>query len=260
LNRTLSNNNSNEKNEKYAVLIPAYNEADSIRKIVINVLQHVKTVLVINDGCTDQTAEKIKDLPITIVRNTINRGKDSSLLRGFSYALNFAATGIITIDADNQHDPNDIPRLIAAAEKYPNRIIMAARLINRRQAPKDRLLANKIADFFVSWAAGHKIIDSQSGFRLYPRKFIESYTNQATRNGRFLLESAILIDADRAGYQTAAVPIRSHYPTEARASYFRSYHDTFRIAGMLARKLTRRFFNLPGLIRAIFTRGLVIKT
>lgn len=243
---------------QYAALIPAFNEANTIREVVVKTLQHVKTVIVVDDGSTDDTVKCIEDLPIIVLKNDINCGKDASLLRGLSYALNFDVQGVITLDADQQHDPEDIPQLIAAAKHCPNYIIIAARLLNTAQAPKYRRIANKFADFFVSWAAGQKIIDTQSGFRLYPPTFLKAYTLQASRHGRFLLESAILIDAAKMQYRCAAIAIRSHYPTQARRSYYRSLTDTWQITKMLTKKLFQRAFNLPGLWHALFSQPRVI--
>ncbi len=238
-----------------AVLIPAYNEARTLRGVIEQTLKHAKHIIVVDDGSTDETVASISNLPITILKNETNQGKDVSLLHGFNHALSMNISGVITLDADGQHDPADIPKFIDAINQYPEHIIIGARLINRENAPNYRRRANETGDFFISWAAGKKIIDTQSGYRFYPKTLLANVSNTYKKNSHFILESRILIDAVRRGFNPIAIPIVSHYPEDRRKSYFRPVADTMNIVKMVGWQLLSRGMCLPGLYRAIFSQG-----
>lgn len=241
----------NERCADVAIIIPAYNEEKSIRDIVKKTLEHSLHVIVVNDGSTDKTVEKLIDLPITLLNNATNKGKGASLLQGFRYAQSLNLKATISIDADTQHDPNDIPKFIAAMHQYPNHIIIGARLHNRENAPKSRYRANQIADFFISWAAGRRIVDSQSGYRLYPMNLLNDCLKRFNHR-KFTFESAILINSTRRGYRPAAIAIHSHYPQHSRASHYKPFSDTIKITLMVTWKIISRGLCLPGLCRMLF--------
>lgn len=236
---------------RVAVVIPAYNESCSIRTVALQVLQYIDHVIIVDDGSTDNTATHVEDLPITLLRNKINQGKATSLMHGFKQALELNVEAVLTLDADTQHNPADIPRFLHAKIQFPEHIIIGARTENQELAPKIRRRANKVADFFISWAAGHRIIDSQSGYRLYPISLVEKCL-QKRHKANFVFESEVLIDAIRNGFLPAIVPIESLYPKEARKSHFRPLTDTSKIAGMLIWQITSRGMCLPSLYRALY--------
>lgn len=234
-----------------AVLIPAYNEDKTIHTIIQQTKHHIAQVIVINDGSTDNTAEALKDLPITLLHNDTNQGKDKTLLRGFKYCLDNKVNAILTIDADGQHDPADIPKFLDAYAQHPEHLIIGARVTNTENAPKHRLFANKLGDFFVSWAAGERIKDSQSGYRLYPAAMLRDYLKTHKKHDGFVFESEIIIDGVHNGFHTAIVPIKSYYPEAARASHFHPLRDSVKIGKMLVKKIVMKGFNIPGLIRIL---------
>lgn len=244
---------------RVAILIPAYNECDTIRPIVETCLQYCKNILVVDDGSTDDTVAKIHDLPITILKNAINRGKDASLLRGFSHLLQHELDAVITIDADNQHNPDDIPRFLIAQKHFPKNLIIGARRINAQHTPRHRLVANKIADFFISWAAGNKILDTQSGYRLYPIDYLKQIQPRLSRFDRFTFESKALIDASQQSFPPISLSIVSHYPKNARQSYYRPFTDTARITLMITGKLLSRGLYLNGLLASATKPAKLIK-
>jgi glycosyltransferase involved in cell wall biosynthesis len=234
---------------KLVAIIPAYNEAPTIRDVVERTLRQVPEVIVIDDGSTDGTRAELAGLPATVISNPANLGKGASLWRGFALALAEGADAVITLDGDAQHCPEDIPRLVAAAREHPERIIIGARLWDRSHIPPLRYLGNRFANFWVSWAAGFPVRDSQSGFRLYPASLLTNL--RVNSAARFACESEMLIEAGRAGVRSAAVPIAALYPPRARASHYRPALDTARIVRMIAWKLLSRGLDLPRLVRSL---------
>jgi glycosyltransferase involved in cell wall biosynthesis len=235
--------------KKIVGVIPAYNEAPTIRDVATRALQFLPELIVVNDGSTDGTQEQLSGLPVTVVSNPANLGKGASLSRGFALALVEGADAVVTLDGDAQHCPEDIPRLIEASRAHPGRIIIGARLWDRDHVPPLRYIGNRLANFWVAWAAGFPVADSQSGFRLYPAALLRNVT--VNPGGRFAFESEILIEAGRAGVRSAAVPIAALYPARSRPSYYRSTLDTARIARMITWKLVSRGFDLPALVRSL---------
>ena len=236
--------------ENYFVVIPAFNESATIREVAQKVLHYCQHVIIVDDGSNDDTLVKIKDLPVTVLHHERNLGKAASLMHGFSYALQHHADAIISMDGDAQHDADDIPKLIAKHEKNKNLLVIAARLENNAEAPSNRLWANRFADFWVSWAAGHLVIDSQSGFRLYPAKLLQETKAAHGKYWGFVFETEIIINAASKGFNTTIVPIRSCYPEQRRASHYRPWHDITKTVLMIFWKIISRGLNIPGLIRS----------
>ena len=232
-------------------VIPAYNEAGTIADIAVRTRCQLETVVVVDDASVDGTAERLAQANVVILRNEANRGKGGSLWRGMAHALALGAEAVVTLDADGQHRPEDIPALIAAAQANPTRIIIGARRLSRTSAPPARRFANAFADFWISWAAGHPVEDSQSGFRSYPAGLLRDLAIRHDHDRGFVFESEVLIEAARHGWLTLAVPIETIYRTDGRPSYFRPVTDIVRITRMVAWKLLRRGMYPLGLLRAL---------
>jgi glycosyltransferase involved in cell wall biosynthesis len=236
----------------YWVVIPAYNEAATIREVASRALRESTNVIVVDDGSTDGTAEALVGLPVTVLRNPTNCGKAASLWRGFQQALAAGASGVVTLDGDGQHEPEDIPRLLAEAASHPNYVIIGARRRDQRRAAFWRYVANRVADFWISWAAGYSFADSQSGFRVYPASLLRSVKIKHGKVRSFVFESEILIEATRSGHRSLAVPIEAPRRPGARPSYFRPVVDIARITCMVGWKLISRGMYPIGLYRSLF--------
>jgi glycosyltransferase involved in cell wall biosynthesis len=233
------------------VVIPAYNEAATIRDIVERTLAYASSVVVVDDGSTDGTAARIADLPVTLLASERNVGKAASIWRGAEAALASGASGIVTIDGDGQHDPEDLRRIFHAASLRPNAIVIGGRLHARATIPKVRYYANRFANFWVAWAAGWPIADTQSGFRYYPASVFRTLDVRHGRWSSFVFESEVLIAAARAGIDIVCVPISVRYANPARASHFRPVADFAKIGVMITSRLLRTGFNLRGLFRSL---------
>ena len=236
---------------KIVVVIPAYNEAATIRELAQSALKIVPEVVVVDDGSTDNTIERLEGLPVSLLRNERNVGKAASLWKGFEHALANGAQFVVTLDGDGQHSPEDMPRLLNTAERSPQSIVIGARLHDKRNFPARRYYANQFARFWISWAAGYPIADTQSGFRVYPASLFDKVSRRDVAWNGFVFESEVLIAAGAKGVRSIAVAIPGIYPKEARPSHFRPVADIARIVVMVAWRLLRRGMYPIGLWRSL---------
>ncbi len=236
---------------KIFVLIPAYNEVETIRALAERALRMVPNVIVVDDGSRDGTAAQLDGLPITLLRNARNIGKAASLWKGFEYALARGARSVVTLDGDGQHSPEDISRLLHVAASHPESIIIGARLHDRKNFPARRYYANQFARFWISWATGYPIADTQSGFRVYPASLLSRLDRRQVCWQGFVFESEILIVAASVGVRSVAVAIPGIYPKQARPSHFRPIYDIARIVLMVAGHLLKRGMYPAGLWRSL---------
>jgi glycosyltransferase involved in cell wall biosynthesis len=212
---------------RVVVVIPALNEELAIRAIVESVLAICPNVIVIDDGSTDRTVECIADLPHTLIRHATPLGKGQGLRDGFRKARELGFDAVLAMDGDGQHLASDIPRLLAAARRYPEHIVIGARVRHRENQPPARRRANAVADWGISWGCAVPIADTQSGQRYYPLGALELADLAADD---FVFEAALLIAATREkGLGVASVPIDSRYQGEFRMSHFRPVRDVTRI-------------------------------
>ena len=241
-----------------AIVIPALDEALAIREVATDALALGYPVFVVDDGSRDGTAAAIADLPVTVIRHDATQGKGQSLKDGFAAAFAQGATAVVTLDGDGQHAAADVPRLVAAHAQSPRALVLCARTRRAGPRPLLRHFANGFADFWISWACGLRVLDSQCGQRLYPRVLVESIALPAS--GGFTFESEVLIEAARAGFPIAGVPILARYHAGRRPSHFRPFADIGKITRMVAGKILRRGLYLPGLVRSRLRGPILIDT
>lgn len=239
--------------DQVAVVIPALNEALRIREVVEGALAQCPHVIVIDDGSDDGTAERIADLPITLLRHPQRMGKGASLRDGFREALRRGLAGVLTMDGDGQHLAADLPRLLDAANRHPGCVVIGARLRKRSQQPTYRRLANEFGDWGVAWGTGYQIADSQSGQRFYPAAVAAL---ERVPGEDFVFEAQILISAaQQLGTRCVSVPIESRYKTvhggeQFRASHFKPVRDFTRITWHIVRGCLKRG-GIPAVYRSI---------
>jgi len=209
------------------VLIPCLNEEAAIQGVVSSALTLGVPVIVVDDGSDDRTPDIVGAMPVTLLRHAHRQGKGEALRTGIREALRQGFDAVVTMDGDGQHLASDVPRIAAAAQRYPNHIVIGARLIDRDQQPRARRGANAVADWGISWACAQPIADTQSGQRWYPRAALDLVDLPAEN---FVFEAAILIAASREkGLGIASVPIASRYEGEFRISHFSPVRDVTRI-------------------------------
>jgi glycosyltransferase involved in cell wall biosynthesis len=188
-------------------LIPAYDEGRGIALVVREAARHLP-VVVVDDGSTDDTAEQAESAGAHVLRQVPNQGKGAALRAGFRHALELGVDAVVTLDADGQHDPAEIPRFLEAFDGDPAPELIVGRR-NFRRMPPSRRLANLLGRRLFSWAVGRDIPDNQSGYRLIGRRLMADTIG--SREGGFEFEIEMIATCLRRGYGLAWVPIRTIY-------------------------------------------------
>lgn len=213
-------------------MIPAYNEAPRIARVVGGCLRvgGLETVLVVDDGSTDGTAERAREAGAAVLRLEPNRGKGAALAAGFDRALAAGHRWVVTLDGDAQHDPAEVPRFLEVARGRGADVVLGDRLVHPEGMPPIRWLTNRVMSLVLSCLAGVQMADTQCGFRLFSDRVLRAVR---PRSLRFSYESELLVGAGRRGYRFARVPVRSIYA--GGPSRIRPLPDTARFLALVLR-------------------------
>ena len=223
------------------VLIPVFNEAATIGDIVERARLH-GPVLVVDDGSTDATAARAAAAGAEVVTLEARRGKGAALRRGFAEARRRGVARVVTLDGDGQHEPDEIPRLLKVATEEPAALVIGGRLTGLTESPgrvipAARLAALRVAGFFIDWLSGVAVLDTQSGFRVYPASLLAAVS---PRRGGFVLETEMLLRAADRGVTIREVPVTPiHF--EDRRSRFRPARDGLAVGTYLAGRIVSRW-------------------
>ncbi|MEX2116870.1 MAG: glycosyltransferase family 2 protein [Bacteroidota bacterium] len=200
---------------EFAVLIPAYNAA----KTLPDVLRMISSggwkaeVVVVDDGSTDDTGKKARELGARVIRHERNLGKGAALSTGFRSILGMAkVSAVVTVDADLQHDIRDLGKFIDARIKTGANIVLGRRKRVGSGMPLSRILSNSITSFLVTARTGVSIPDSQCGYRLIGREVLE---NVDVESDGYEAETELLIRAAARGFRIAWVPVNTVYRGES---------------------------------------------
>ena len=212
-------------------LIPAYNADRFIGEVIRAASIHVP-VIVVNDGSTDRTLEKARGTDARVVDQQPNQGKGAALQRGFREALGLGVRAVITLDADGQHDPSEIPLFVERYRQTSADLIIGERDFSRM--PLVRRVSNTIGRAAFSWAIGRQVRDNQSGYRLLSRRLMETVLASGERGFEF--EMDMILKCVRNGWPIAGVPIATIYgeersnikPVDHVVHFFRMVRDTRR--------------------------------
>ncbi|MET0759340.1 MAG: DUF2062 domain-containing protein [Flavobacterium sp.] len=215
-------------NKKACVIIPTYNNHKTLRRVVDGVLHYTNNVIVVNDGSTDTTKEILSSYPqITQIHTPKNRGKGNALREGFKKAKELQYEYAITIDSDGQHFPDDIPVFLDALElENAPVLLIGSRNMNQNDVPKKSSFGNKFSNFWFWFETGIRLEDTQSGYRLYPLKFIPNklFTN------KFEFEIEVIVRTAWNGIPVKNIPIKILYDPNERVTHFRPFKDFTRIS------------------------------
>jgi glycosyltransferase involved in cell wall biosynthesis len=207
-------------------VIAAYNARETITDVVRGVRRYLDVVLVADDGCTDGTGEAARQAGAEVIRLGRNYGKGHALRALFAEARRRGFSAVVALDADGQHDPEDIPAFLRAHRANPDAVVTGSRLGDTDGIPRYRRNSMLVARFFVSLAANQFIEDTQCGFRLYPLAVIESL---ALVTERYVTETEILIKAGDSGRTVRSLSVKALYPP-GHPTHFRSVPDVAAIS------------------------------
>jgi glycosyltransferase involved in cell wall biosynthesis len=202
---------------KVVAAIPALNEENTIAKIVIHSGNCVDQVLVVDDGSTDDTSLIATRLGAVVIKHQRNLGKGAALRKCFNWAIDSGADVLVTLDADGQHNPEDIPTLLTPIVNGEADIVIASR--RRENVPAMRRVGGQVLDRLI--AGGGEVLDSQSGFRAYSKKAFEQIRAGELGMG---VDSEILMRAKEMGLRIVQVPVTMRYKNLQNSTYNPIYH------------------------------------
>jgi glycosyltransferase involved in cell wall biosynthesis len=195
--------------ENVIALIPAYNADRFVGDVVARARRFVP-VVVVNDGSRDKTADVARQAGALVIDQIPNQGKGMALQLGFRHALENQQAAVITLDADGQHDPDEIPKFLEKYQATKADLIIGARDFS--QMPTVRRISNTLGRHAFSWAMGRTIRDNQSGYRLLSRRMMEAVLGSGERGFEF--EMDMIVVCVKKDWPLEWVPIRTIYADE----------------------------------------------
>jgi glycosyltransferase involved in cell wall biosynthesis len=218
---------------KICVIIPVYNSENHIIDVIEDVLQYAGNMIVVNDGSTDGTTEKLSgflklEKPVTLVSYAKNRGKGYALKQGFRRALELGFTHAVTMDADGQHLATDISLLTEKAQENREALIVGSRKFDNPNMSKGSKFANHFSNFWFRVQTGIALPDTQTGFRVYP---LQKMGRMHLFTNRYEAELELLVRCAWKNIKLIPQPVNVYYPLQnERLSHFRAGKDFFRIS------------------------------
>ena len=241
-------------NELYTVAcIPAYNEEPNIKKIIENVAKFVDKVIVCDDGSNDNTALEAENAGAYVIKSQKNKGKGAALQELFKFAKASNADVMITIDADGQFVADEIPLLLKPIVEEKSDIVIGYRFDDKTEMPKYRKFGNEFLDKITNLAEDIGVRDTQSGFRSYSKKAVNTVNFKT--NG-FGADSEILISAAKNDLKISEEKITVIYNTGGRTSTKNPISHTGEVIVSLVEQIAikhpLKYLGIPGLV-LIFT-------
>ncbi len=225
-------------------VVPVYNNGATVKDVALGCQRHLAHVLVVDDGSTDvDVATLFADTDIEVLTHPENRGKGAALLSALEEVRKRGAKWMICIDADGQHDPDDIPLFFPVIRKNPSSIVVGARDFSVLNVPGGSRFGRKFSNFWIKLESGVTVSDSQSGFRAYP---VELLSQMKLRGNRYDFEVEVLTKAVWYGLSIEDVPVSVHYPPkDERISHFDQWKDNVRLTGRHTLLVGRRLLPWP---------------
>jgi len=218
---------------RLCALIPAYNAETFVAGVVEQTRAILPVVFVVDDGSEDRTAEKARAAGAIVLSHPANYGKGRALRTGFRHALQEGFDGVVTLDADGQHDPHDIPHLLECARRTEAPVVVGARL-DRRTMPLHRRGNNRLVTAVGRWLCGQRVWDFQCGLRFLRSDVLRAVSLETEG---YETESEFLIQAGRLGFRIESVPVQTIYA--GQTSHVRAWREMRRFSRLLFRSLVR---------------------
>lgn len=221
-----------EENEVCAV-IPTYQNAKTLLKVVADVHRVVDTVFVVDDGSNDGTAALLdkatgNERPEKVLTHPKNCGKGAALKTGLTYARQQGFRYAVTVDADGQHRADDIPALLKAVEEEPDALAIGSRGLQHENMPAKSTFANRFSNFWFALQTLQRLPDTQSGLRVYPLRYLHGLR---WMSARYEAELTLLVFSAWAGVKLLPIPVSVYYPPrDQRVTHFRPGRDFTRIS------------------------------
>ena len=220
--------------DKICILIPAYNAQETLGSVLKKIEPLKIDTIVVDDGSSDGTKRVASEIGVQLLRHPFNLGKGAALQTGFKYALQRGYEIIITLDADGQHDPSEIPSLLKVFQSVNPDILIASRAAAFGEMTFLRGFWNRLGVRAVARLCHRDITDSQSGFRLIRVEVIrEVYLSTSG----FEMELELLIKACKKGFGVLSVPIETQSVDGTGSSHFRPVMDTWLVCRVFLRNL-----------------------
>ena len=206
---------TDEGRVRVVACVPAYNEEETVGRVIVGTLRHVDGILVVDDGSKDHTGLIARRLGALVIVHSKNLGKGVAIRDGLGWAKDNNVDILVALDADGQHDPDDIPELIGPLQAGEADIAIGSRIKGRRgPASMDRitLASNRVVSCMLSLRYGGNFTDLQSGYRAFNRNAIETLFSRL-RSTRFEIELEVFSKARSYGLAIKEVPVRYHEST-----------------------------------------------
>jgi glycosyltransferase involved in cell wall biosynthesis len=245
-------------NFRILIVIPLYNHFPTLAQVIKRTLEFHNEILIIDDGSTDIPVEIIDSATgalnlsrlsilskhmVTCIRHAQNLGKGAAIMTGVAEARRLGMTHIVTIDADGQHLPTDLPAFFHAAENDPSAVYVGKRNFSSPHIPCSSRFGRRFSNFWYKVHTAHDIGDVQCGFRLYPLAVFEAIK---CAEKRYSFEVEVLVRASWAGFSVRDVPVSVYYPEKAkRISHFKLLKDNILISVLNTRLTVRSILPLP---------------
>lgn len=208
------------------IVMPAYNAEKTIAAVAREAHRTGLPLLVVDDGSSDQTAHSVSDLPVTLLRHPENRGKGAALRTGFEWALSNGFDGVVTVDADGQHEISAVHHLAATARLQGSDILIASRYAQFEEMAGLRSSWNRFGVWCMRKRTGLLISDSQSGFRYYSARLLRQVSLEMDG---YNMEMEVLLKAWRGGFVIGSLPIPARVADGRFTSHYRAVPDTWKI-------------------------------
>jgi glycosyltransferase involved in cell wall biosynthesis len=233
--------------------IPAYNEEKSIARVVIEAQRYVDRVIVCDDGSNDLTGLIAERLGAEVVRHERNVGYGGALSSLFERAREIDPDAMVILDADLQHDPNDIPKILSPILNGEVDIVIGSRTLNESNMPRYRRMGLRVITKLANKVSYKDINDAQSGFRAYNRKAIHSIILTERGMGA---STEILLRAKECGLKIKEVPIEINYDVERPSTQNPLVHGLDVVLSTVKQMSIRHpllFYGLPGVISMLIS-------
>ncbi len=220
--------------DKICILIPAYNAEETLGSVLKKIEPLKMDTIVVNDGSSDETKRVASENGAQLLEHPLNLGKGAALRTGFQYILQKGYQVVITLDADGQHDPSEIPSLLKIFQSVNPDILIASRAAEFGKMTFLRRFWNRLGVKAVARLCHSDITDSQSGFRLIRTEVLKAVDLSTSR---FETELELLIKACKKGFGVLSVPIKTQKVDGTGSSHFRPVIDTWLVCKIFLRNL-----------------------